>query len=670
MLRGLAVVLLSSGIDVHAQDSDVGREMPDWWKAQGDVVAVLLEQRTDLAELVEEVTSSKPKTGQEAMVKLSVFMRAGMTQEALETVDELKGLCPDLDNHGVEMIYHAACEEFSAWEVAQAVVEAFADNISKMRLEDRLLEHFQRSGWSVDDVDRWLANMPPGRDGFWIKQRLRFNTIHGRGEKLVRELTNHVRKNPQDVDGAVTFLDALSYARQTAAQERDLSWMTEIIHPQLATEAERIASRLKTLNDWMTAAAFYRQAINKPLTDEEVRQLGIMFAVFVSPEKLRAGFAARGREAMAECFLEMGQSDEAQKWMVEAADIREKHDLDVNAMFAGQVQGASGQRVIEGRIKEKETKSESDPEYWWERAEYYRGRNEPEQREHALRAGLALTTPQAPPQRPSSWSRDWRSRLLLDYARFLARMDRTAEAVALLRKDIEQAPATSESARRAVSMLAFDFERQLSADDEVLWTWLANRPKWGPTAEHLLWRMLENADRDDLDRYFVRAEELANGKDPTRARTLGWIMNRMHFPKRSIPLLKYAIHSTDDKQLKERAQFTLFESYLDTRDWMRAEQVFPEASKRLTPGEVPDWYSRIAMIAARAGAKADAMRIWKGVANVNATELSSLDNLVKFGLKDELVVFYGEMAKKMPSSEVPARAMKMLEDSGLDTPQQ
>jgi tetratricopeptide (TPR) repeat protein len=665
------VALCTPAVAQAAQDTDVGGEMPGWWNTQGGLVAVLMEQKIDLAELVEKVTSSTPKTGQKAMVKLSVLMRAGMTQEALETVDELKGLCPDLDNHGVEMIYYAACEEFSAWEVAQGVMEAFADSISKMRLEDRLLEHFQKSGWSVDDVDRWLADMPPGRDGFWIKQRLRFNTIHGRGERLVRELTNRVRKNPQDVDGAITFLVVLPYARQTAAQEWDLSWMTEIIHPRLATEAERIASGLKTLNDWMTAAAFYRQAIDSPLTDEEVRQLGRVFAVFVSPEKLRAGFAARAREGMAECFLEMGQSDEAQKWMVEAADIREKHDLHFNAMFAGLVQGASRQRVIEGRIKEEEAKSESDPKYWWERAEYYRGRNEPEQREHALRAGLALTMPEPAPQRPSSWSRDWRSLLLMGYAGFLSGEKRTPEGVALLRKEIEEAPAGSRSANTAAHLLASpQFRREVSVDDELLWTWLADRPKWESTEERLLRRMLENADRDDLDRYFVRAEELASGKDPTRARTLGWVMNRMHFPKRSIPLLEYAIHTTDDKQLKERAQFTLFESYLDTRDWMRAEQVFPEASKRLTPREVPDWYSRIAVIAARAGAKADAMRIWKGVANVNPTELADLDDLVKFGLKDELVDFYGEMAKKMPSSEVPARALGMLEESGLDRPQQ
>jgi len=661
VLRGLAVVLLSAAIDVHAQDANAGREMPDWWKAERDVVAILMEQKTDIAKLVAKLSASKPKTGQEAMFRLSVFMRAGMTRKALETVEELKGLCPDLTNHQVGSIYYQACDRFSAWEVAQRVVEIFANNISEIALWNRLLEHFERSGWSLEQVDRWLAGMPPGVDSFWVKERLRFNVAHGQGEQLVRELRDGVRRNPEDIDGAVAFLEGLIYARHTEADKWDLSWMTEAVKPELATEAERLGSRLKRLGNWTTASTFYKQAIDTPLTDEEVRQFGWMRQVFIPPEQLRAGFAAHMREGMAECLLKMDRSDEAQKWMVEAADIREKHNLGLNALFAGQVQARSGQRIIEERIKEEEKESEDDPEYWWKRARYYRGRNEPEQEEQALRKGLGLTTPQPEPERRSKGHIDWRSRMLTDYVRFLARVNRTAEAAALLRKEMEQAPATSESAKRAARLLGFDFAKHLSVDDEVLWTWLDKQPKWEHTEEQLLWRMLESAKRDELDKYFLRAEKSTKGKRPSRAYTLGWIMNRMRFPKRSIALLEDAVEQTDDKELKERAVFTLFESYLDTGDWRRAEQMFADASKRLTAREVPDWYSRIAVIAAVAGDKADAMRIWKGVANVSPAELADLDDLIKAGLRDELVGFYQEMQRKMPSSEIPGRALKALE---------
>jgi hypothetical protein len=178
--------------------------------------------------------------------------------------------------------------------------------------------------------------------------------------------------------------------------------------------------------------------------------------------------------------------------------------------------------------------------------------------------------------------------------------------------------------------------------------------------------MLESAPRADIDTYYKRAEKCANGNDPSRARTLGWIMNRMEFPERSIPLLGYAAREARRREhayreLKERALFTLFESHLDTGDWKRAEQVFPEARKRLTPREVSDWYSRIA-VAAAATDKGEAMRIWKAVANIDPSELAHLDDLVRAGLGGELVSFYREMAKKMPSSEIPPKALKMIEE--------
>ena len=113
--------------------------------------------------------------------------------------------------------------------------------------------------------------------------------------------------------------------------------------------------------------------------------------------------------------------------------------------------------------------------------------------------------------------------------------------------------------------------------------------------------------------------------------------------------------------MKETAAFTLFESLLDIGDWRRAEQAFPLASKRLTPSEVPEWYSQIAVIAAKAGAQADALRIWTSAANVNPARLEHLDQLAENGLRQELIAFYRNMGKQMPRSEVPAKAIAVLE---------
>jgi tetratricopeptide (TPR) repeat protein len=259
--------------------------------------------------------------------------------------------------------------------------------------------------------------------------------------------------------------------------------------------------------------------------------------------------------------------------------------------------------------------------------------------------------------------------LLSDYAHFLKRMDRTPEAVALLRKEIEQAPADTVSAEGAANMLAFDFPKHIDANDAVLWFWLADRPRWEHTETRLLWRILESVSPADPAPYFEHAEELARQAHPTRAYTVGWIMNRMQHPKRSIPMLEYAIQNAQDDELRQRAAFALFESYLDTGDWKQAERVFSEACKRLTPTEVPDWHCRIALTAARAGAKDDAMRIWKAAANVNPSDLASLHSLIAAGLRDELAAFYRDMATRLPASETPARALKILsEDAAQPSP--
>ncbi len=185
---------------------------------------------------------------------------------------------------------------------------------------------------------------------------------------------------------------------------------------------------------------------------------------------------------------------------------------------------------------------------------------------------------------------------------------------------------------------------------------------WEMTEKRLLWRLLEKAGREDRDRYFTRAEELVSGKDPSRASSLGWIMNRMGYAERSIPLLTYAIENADDEKLIKRTYSVLWESYLHTGDWKRAEELLSLHTEGLMSDQLPHKYSTVAVAAAKAGAKSEAIRIWGVVAALNPSELEALDKLVKAGLKNELIDFYLNMQKTMPSSDIPARALMVLEE--------
>lgn len=635
-------------------------EEVDWWRAQEDLNAQLASQRTTVAALAASLATSKPKTGQEAMVKLSVLMRAGMNKDAIAALKELKALCPDLRSYQFGSIYYEACDHLKAWEVARSVVETYAETFRDVSLENRLLRHFAEAGWEVDRIDQWLASMPAERNGYWIKERLRFNTQHGRGEPLVRQLIEGVKTHPEDAANAIAFLDALVYSGCDASKTRDLSWMVETVKPRLAMDQMEIAAHLKTLQAHEPAIAFFLQAIETPLADAEVQRLGMHCQVEVAEERLRAGFSTHVREELAACLLQVNRKDEAQKWMVEAADLRAKHGLGANSLFAGQVQGASGQRVVEERIKEAEKKSESDPAYWQERARYYRGRNEAALEEEALKKGLALTAPQPDPEHRFKTPLGWRASLLGDYAHFLSRVGRTDEAIVLLRKELTETPANSESTIQAARLLAFEFDRQLRADDEALWTWLGQRPRWEHVEQRLLWRLLEKAGGADREGWFVKAEELTRKQHPSRAHTLGWVMNRMQEARRSIPLLQDAVDRADEQELKERASFSLFESFLDTNDWKRAEAIFPAASGQLSSAEQPEWRGRIAVAAAKAGAREEAVRIWKAVLDQNPSELRNLDELAQAGLSAPIAELYRELQRKLPSSDIPTKALKEL----------
>lgn len=639
-------------------------EPPSWSETQREVMTVLQERKTDLADLVKQVNASVPGTCRDALFKLNVLLRAGVDRAAVSAVQELRDRAQNLGDYEIQAIYYEACDRFGAWEVARRLVEVFAGDVFDLDIEHRLLKHFGETGWSVEEIDQWLARLPPGREGFWIVQRVRFNNIHGRAEPVIRGLQDQIKLHPEDIDAALVFVNALVHARYGDRDRWDLSWLTATVRPQQATQAESLGAKLKELRAWPTAVAFYQQAIDIPLTEAEVGKMQGQRQVSVPPNDLRAYFAIQAREAMAECLLALGRNEEAQQWMVEAADIRARHKLGLNAMLAGRVQSASGQTVIEDRIQAEQGKKEDDPEYWRQRAGYYRGRNEPGPEEEALQKGLARTMPQPKPEPPSKGYQDQRRWMLSDYAHFLQRMNRVADAVTLLHRELEQAPASAASTEGAAYLLAFDFPKHLNPKDEILWTWLAGRPRWENTEERLVWRMLENSSRDALDEFLSRAEILADGQDPSRANTLGWLMNRMGFAKRSVPLLESAAQRAPNAEFRKRALFTLFESCLEIGDWKRGEQLLPETTELASPEK----YSHLAVVAARMGAKADALRLWRMATSTDLTELGYLSRLSAAGLRGELAAFYTEMARKIPSSEIPGKVLHMLQSDGSESP--
>ncbi len=92
-----------------------------------------------------------------------------------------------------------------------------------------------------------------------------------------------------------------------------------------------------------------------------------------------------------------------------------------------------------------------------------------------------------------------------------------------------------------------------------------------------------------------------------------------------------------------------------------AEKFFPVASKQLSSKVKSLWHSKIAVIAAKTGDKKDAIRIWNDIANFYPYQINSVKELANLGLKEDLIKFYKEMQKNIPSSNIPIKALKILE---------
>lgn len=660
-------------------------ERLDWWAIDSEVGNRLISGDQNLTEWAKALAKSEPQTSRDAVVKLDVCMRAALDDNACDAVRALWLLGPEkADNYLLSSSYYAATDQHLAWDVARAIVETFAPRIREMSLENSLIKHFRagdnKQRWSDDTLDAWLdarveavrrydrdhpgaaINTGSAMTGrwrlgpiqFWSRLRLRYLVEMGRAEAELERMAALVRTHPTDAGIAAEYLSTLKELPVHAGKPRPvaLDWMPDICQPTRATDLLDIASLLVDLDQYKSAETFYRRAIDTRITDEEISQLAMMCQAKLPTQTHRLLFEVRIREELAKCLLKLGETERSQQVMVEAADMRSKHQLPANPYLAGTVQAASGVRVIEGRIREEEKTNKDDPEYWLMRAHYYRGRSETTQEEEALRRGLALCPPA--PQPVGKAPMQTRARILSDLTHLLIRDKRPEVATALLVTELKEAPVDAASSASAARLLGFDLSKSINPNEPVLWDWLARRAKWEHLEERLLRRMLEATPPAARGIPMNRAEKLAlaDGTDAARAATLGWILNRMGETNRSVHLLERALKTATDAELKQRAALTLFESHLDLKNWRAAESLFGLAAKRLSPKEVPEWLGRVALIAAEKGATTDAMRIFRKVANCNIRLRQLTGDLSKHGLRDDLRRFYTDVRAQLPAAKL------------------
>jgi hypothetical protein len=607
---------------------------------------------------------------------LRAEVRAGNESEARLTINKLANLKPQRlwqlkDPHGSAR--QTVQEKWVLSETADYLIERQRWELAKLYLEklprsepgrgNCLVEHWvEQAGkdtGKIDAIDAWLsANLAASPD-YWNGLRADLASASGRLEHFFADMETACRRNAGDAAPVRLYLTLTDRYDQS----RDVSWIARDIHPLLAYDNFRLAESLQAGHP-SEAAIFLERCRSMPFTSADQKAISDFMKensqmALIGFHDWQAEFSRWVRGLLSECYQKTGASKKAQALLLELSR-EEKGIMPYYALsqLAGSIQASTPQHPLEDQIKKAEPANENSPDYWQGRARYYEGRKDYAQQKKALEKALQLTRLKDTftPERVLR-----RSMAVWDYACCLKAGSGEPAALSFLWKEFE-ANNNQEFRQRILNdileSLETDNTHYLSGADERLWNFLTNAKQWDYFEERLLWRMARNTSKDQSGKLFRRAEKLAYGES-TREKTLGWIMNRCGQPAHSLAPLTAACRHLNG-EMQKQAFFFLFESYLDLSDWMNAEKIWPRAKELLTETECPDWLGRIAVAAAKRHDKQDALRLWKKKDELDFAALCHLDELKKLGMKQDLIDYYRKKQKSLPSSTVPAEALKFL----------
>lgn len=633
----------------------------EWWEIDRDVSEQLFER--DVGAWARALEAEPlPADASRLLERFAIAYRAGHDSWARAIIDALAAQDPAPPVNDLSAAADRVIDR-EHWDLARYFLERLP------RAEPGWGYVFVRH-WSelaeADAIDVWLAARAQSNRDYWFRERLRFRSERGTAAPLIAELAAAVRAHPSELAPALDYLEAACSVGDGAG---DPAWLGDTCRPRLAFEGYQLGAALAA--GWPRAAiALLDRSLATPFTDEDREAFARIPMQMALPNDAAAEQLVRTwtRHALLNACKSAGDNQRAQQLLEELATTTDANTpLPVDPRFAGEIQANSGGRAIEQRILTAEAKREDDFEYWLERADYFGGREQRVDAVAAFERALELADGRSAAGASKSGRRaPARAQVIGRYVAYLTRADDNAACRALLWREFADADLASEYAAAIVRRL-YDEASAASgpeaAGDERWWRYLAARAQWGDTEERLLMHLSEAtpASSQVRETLWTRATALATG-DPTRALVLGWVMTRHGADARAIALLAQAqVHAADGEQ-RLRAAFTRFEAYLALDDWQGAELMWPSARRQLMPQELSDWFGKIAIAAAHAGAADDALRVWRQRTNLDRAQLRGLDDMVRAGMREQLIAFYGQLGREDPASSAPARALARLRE--------
>lgn len=616
--------------------------------------------------MVRSVEVQPTSTVDDALLKLAVFFHAGMEAEAMAALRGVRETQPKLFR--IEDLLRDALRT-KQLHLARTVLEMYGDVLrwpepnTPPSLEDFLIGPLLTAGWSVERMDRWLAALPRGQDDFILIERLKFALAHGRGESLMKELSAATRANPAEIRSARVMIVALGWPSTppSVREKWPTTWMPDVIQPRLATDAAKLGELFDHLGQPVAALHFLTIATKLPFTQEDVPTFRSIQRSGPSFEGLHKGFLRDCLHEMASCWTALHEPEKAEELERAASKASAEQVLERGARPSGNemARGPSEAPHTLAALEAQEAVRRDDPDYWLQQAYYYQELKDVAKIEEALKRGLAVALPTADNFGIAKGEFDQRCALLHEYARFLDGHGRANEGIEMLWREFREAPVNAASRRAALEFLMFLYHQRLSATDERLWQWLNDHVKWGYTEESLLKAMFRHAPADLLSRLVARCERMTEDA-PARALILGGVLVELHQSAAGIRQLEQALAKTTDRDLAWNARAKLFECAANSGDWRKTETLFPQYMKDHSIVDGSPRFGRLALVAARAGAKADAVRLWTAAVCANPWEMTELKQIAELGLKKELAEIYLTLHRSLPTSVIPRRAFQLI----------
>jgi tetratricopeptide (TPR) repeat protein len=612
-------------------------ERAEWWSIDKQVVEQLLNR--DAGQWARELGSPPQTAGaEELMRRFSVLNRAGHLRQARSLIDAMSDAKLQPSQLSTMADFLIGRED---WSTARYFLERMPQ--AEPGWGYVLIKQWASTG-NAKEIDAWLVERANANPSYWLRERLRFRSDQGTAGELVEELASEVHRQPQSAEAALAFLEATSMVNN-----RNIAWLGDVCRPASAYPSYRVGKALRSAPS--AAIKLLEHSLEMPFTKQDAAQMAAVRAPMAmarptSDPPLETQLRYATKQELLTALHAAGRSQRAQQVMEELA--RAQPDGLPPSGFdrlAGQVQAASGARVVQQRFQAAEKENEHNADYWLRRAAYFTGRKEHAEAIAAYEKAMQLAQPD--PDKPGPLSAAvLRSSVLSSFVSFLENSHQTSAAVRLLEDELQAAAPEGLYAQRIIAVVLSGRDALLSkVDPERLWGYLAARPRWDHQEGRLLMRMMQLTG-EQAPRSWQRAEGLARDGDPSRAAVLGWVMTRADASARAIAWLKSAWQRLEKPDERERVAFTLFEAYLDTNDWRSAEEMWPIARQRLTSNELPDWLGRIALSAAVAGDPADALRLWKQRTNLDRGSLKHLDEMLRAGQREPLLAFYHSLAEQ------------------------